>query len=119
METGHDILFFWVARMCQMGLLLTDKLPFNKCYLHSIIRDERGEKMSKSKENIIDPMEVIEGCSLEILIQKINDSTLPPKEKEKGITLKKKNFASGIPECGSDALRFGILNMAHLGKDIN
>jgi len=75
--------------------------------------------MSKSKGNVIDPMEVIDGCNLELLIKKINDSTLPPKEKEKGIKGKKDNFPNGIPECGADSLRFGILNMAHLGKDIN
>lgn len=119
METGHDILFFWVARMCQMGLFLTDKLPFKKCYLHSIIRDEKGEKMSKSKGNVIDPLDVIDGCTLDHLIGKIKQSTLPEKEKVQGIALKKVNFVNGIPKCGADALRFGICNLAHLGKDLN
>jgi valyl-tRNA synthetase len=119
METGHDILFFWVARMAQMGLLLTGKLPFNKCYLHSIIRDEKGEKMSKSKGNIIDPMEVINGCTIDELVKKIQDSTLAQKEKDKSIAAKKKHLPAGIAQCGSDALRFGILNLAKLGKDLN
>lgn len=119
METGHDILFFWVARMCQMSLLLTGKLPFKTVFLHSIVRDENGEKMSKSKGNIIDPLEVINGCTIESIIEKINQSTLPEKEKIKGIANKKKKFPIGIPECGSDALRFGLLNLQHIGKDIN
>jgi len=64
LETGHDILFFWVARMVMMSLCLTDKLPFHTVFLHPMVRDEKGAKMSKSKGNVIDPLEVMDGCSL-------------------------------------------------------
>lgn len=65
LETGYDILFFWVAKMAMMSLLLVNKVPFKKVLLHNIVRDETGEKMSKSKGNVIDPLDVIDGCSLE------------------------------------------------------
>jgi len=85
LETGHDILFFWVARMVMMSLELTDKLPFNQVFLHPMVKDENGAKMSKSKGNVIDPLEVIDGCGLEVLLQKLRESNLPPKEIEKSI----------------------------------
>jgi valyl-tRNA synthetase len=91
LETGHDILFFWVARMVIMGYYLTDKqLPYKKVFLHSIVRDEKGNKMSKSKGNVIDPMEIINGCSLDVLLDKIKTSNLSEKEKESSIADKKK-----------------------------
>mmetsp|Transcript_33945 Transcript_33945/g.25019 ORF Transcript_33945/g.25019 Transcript_33945/m.25019 type:complete len:326 (-) Transcript_33945:1134-2111(-) len=77
LETGHDILFFWVARMVMMSLCLTDQLPFKTVYLHPMVKDEKGQKMSKSKGNVIDPLEVMDGCSLEALLQKLYDSNLP------------------------------------------
>jgi valyl-tRNA synthetase len=80
LETGADILFFWVARMVMMGLHLTDKLPFTTVYLHAMVRDKNGKKMSKSLGNVIDPLEVIHGCSLDTLLQKITDGNLPAKE---------------------------------------
>lgn len=85
LETGHDILFFWVARMVMMSLLLTDKLPFTTVFLHPIIRDSEGRKMSKSLGNVIDPLEIIDGTSLESLIQKLKDGNLDPRELAKGI----------------------------------
>jgi valyl-tRNA synthetase len=109
LETGHDILFFWVARMVMMGLQLTGKLPFRTVYLHAMVRDKYGRKMSKSLGNVIDPMEVIYGCSLEELHQKIRDGNLPAKEVETAIKGQKLDFPDGIPECGADALRFGLL----------
>ena len=80
LETGLDILFFWVARMVMMGLHLTDTLPFTKVYLHAMVRDKNGRKMSKSLGNVIDPLEVINGCKLEDLYKKIEDGNLPAKE---------------------------------------
>ena len=91
LETGHDILFFWVARMVIMSYYLTDKtLPFKEVFLHSIVRDEKGEKMSKSKGNVIDPMEIINGCSVDVLIDKIKNSALSEKDKASSIVYKKK-----------------------------
>lgn len=72
LETGHDILSFWVARMVMMSLILTEKLPFTDVFLHPIIRDAEGRKMSKSLGNVIDPLEIIEGCKLDVLIKKLH-----------------------------------------------
>jgi len=80
LETGHDILFFWVARMVMMGLLFTEKLPFHTVFLHPIVRDPSGRKMSKSLGNVIDPLEIINGTSVESLVQKILDGNLDKKE---------------------------------------
>ena len=71
LETGYDILFFWVARMVMMSLCLCDKLPFKEVFLHPMVRDEKGSKMSKSKANVIDPLDIMDGCSLDSIIQKI------------------------------------------------
>ena len=76
LETGHDILFFWVARMVMMSLELTDKLPFKTVFLHPMVKDENGAKMSKSKGNVIDPLEVLDGCDLDTLLQKLRESNL-------------------------------------------
>ena len=110
LETGHDILFFWVARMVMMSLELTDKLPFHTVFLHPMVRDEEGGKMSKSKGNVIDPLEVMDSCTLEVLLQKLYDSNLPESEIQKTARQKTKEFPNGIPECGTDALRFSLLN---------
>lgn len=80
LETGHDILFFWVARMVMMGLELTDQLPFTDVYLHAMVRDAHGRKMSKSKGNVIDPLEVIYGASLQELNAKLFQGNLAPAE---------------------------------------
>jgi valyl-tRNA synthetase len=110
LETGHDILFFWVARMVMMSLELTDKLPFHTVFLHTMVRDEEGAKMSKSKGNVIDPLEVMDSCTLDVLLQKLTDSNLPESEVRKAKVAKTKDFPAGIPECGTDALRFALLN---------
>ena len=110
LETGHDILFFWVARMVMMSLELTDKLPFTTVYLHPMVRDEEGAKMSKSKGNVIDPLEVMDSCTLDVLLQKLYDSNLPEVEVKKAVIAKSKDFPQGIPECGTDALRFALLS---------
>ena len=119
LETGHDILFFWVARMVMMSLLLTEKLPFTTVYLHNLLRDENGEKMSKSKGNVIDPLEIMDGCSLDQILATVKNSILSEAEKEKTILSKKQKFPNGIPKCGADALRFGLLSYVSEAKDIN
>lgn len=110
LETGHDILFFWVARMVMMSLELTDKLPFHTVFLHAMVRDEEGAKMSKSKGNVIDPLEVMDSCKLDVLLQKLYDSNLAEGEIKKAVVAKTKDFPTGIPECGTDALRFSLMN---------
>lgn len=90
LETGTDILFFWVARMVMMSLTLHDKLPFTTVFLHNLVKDAQGQKMSKSKGNVIDPLEIISGCSLENLIKKVKESNLPQKEIDRGMNLRKK-----------------------------
>ena len=119
LETGLDILFFWVARMVMMGLELTDQLPFHTVYLHAMVRDKDGRKMSKSLGNVIDPLEVINGCSLESLHAKLDGGNLPPKEVVKAKQDQATDFPDGIPECGSDALRFGLLAYMVQIRDIN
>ncbi|XP_062542934.1 valine--tRNA ligase [Armigeres subalbatus] len=112
METGHDILFFWVARMVMLGQELTGQLPFGKILLHGIICDESGRKMSKSLGNVIKPEQVIEGTSLDKLNQELEAShrqgILSASELKKSVSTQKKMFPNGIPECGTDALRFTL-----------
>ena len=119
LETGHDILFFWVARMVMTSLHFTGKLPFTEVYLHAMVRDRDGRKMSKSLGNVIDPLDVIYGIELEKLHEKVNNGNLDPKEVPKAIKFQKELFPNGIPECGSDALRFGLLSYTQSGKDVN
>lgn len=119
LETGSDILFFWVARMVMMGLEMTDQLPFHTVYLHAMVRDKDGRKMSKSLGNVIDPLEVINGIDLASLLQKLDGGNLPEKEVAKAKKDQAADFPDGIPECGSDALRFGLLAYTVQGRDIN
>ncbi|KAM9852346.1 valine--tRNA ligase isoform 2-T2 [Aulostomus maculatus] len=119
LETGHDILFFWVARMVMMGLKLTGKLPFKEVYLHAVVRDAHGRKMSKSLGNVIDPLDVITGISLEGLHDQLMDSNLDPVEVEKARQGQKSDYPNGIPECGTDALRFALCAYTSQGRDIN
>uniref|UniRef100_A0A8C2F5Y5 valine--tRNA ligase n=1 Tax=Cyprinus carpio TaxID=7962 RepID=A0A8C2F5Y5_CYPCA len=119
LETGHDILFFWVARMVMMGLKLTGKLPFKEVYLHAVVRDAHGRKMSKSLGNVIDPLDVITGISLEGLHAQLIESNLDPLEIEKAKQGQKSDYPSGIPECGTDALRFALCAYTSQGRDIN
>lgn len=119
LETGQDIIFFWVARMVMLSMLLLDKLPFDTVYLHSIIRDAHGRKMSKSLGNVIDPVHVINGITLEDLHQTVYSGNLNENETERAIKGQKADFPNGIPECGTDALRFGLLAYTLQGRDIN
>ncbi|XP_060707050.1 valine--tRNA ligase [Hemiscyllium ocellatum] len=119
LETGHDILFFWVARMVMLGLKLTGKLPFQEVYLHAIVRDAHGRKMSKSLGNVIDPLDVIFGITLEGLHAQLLDSNLDPIEIERAKAGQKSDYPVGIPECGTDALRFALCAYTSQGRDIN
>ncbi|XP_011180482.2 valine--tRNA ligase [Zeugodacus cucurbitae] len=119
LETGHDILFFWVARMVFFGQKLLGKLPFKEVYLHPMVRDAHGRKMSKSLGNVIDPMDVIRGIALEDLHKLLYDSNLDPREIEKAKAGQKQDFPNGIPECGSDALRFALCAYITQARDIN
>ena len=119
LETGHDILFFWVSRMVMLSLELTDKLPFKQVYLHAMIRDKYGRKMSKSLGNVIDPLDVINGCTLEGMLEKIRHGNLDPSEVERASQGKRQDFPEGIPMCGADALRFGLLAYTIQGININ
>lgn len=108
LETGWDILFFWVARMVLLGIHLTGQVPFKEVYCHAMIRDAHGRKMSKSLGNVIDPTDVIQGLALEDLHQKLYEGNLDEKEITKAKAGQKKDFPKGIPQCGTDALRFAL-----------
>ncbi|XP_041480879.1 valine--tRNA ligase-like isoform X2 [Lytechinus variegatus] len=119
LETGHDILFFWVARMVMMSLTLNDVLPFTEVYLHAMVRDAHGRKMSKSLGNVIDPVDVIKGITLEELHRILEQGNLDPREVEKAKKGQKEDYPNGIPECGTDALRFALCAYTSQGRDIN
>lgn len=123
--TGFDIIFFWVARMIMMTLhFIKDKegkpqVPFKEVYVTGLIRDESGQKMSKSKGNVIDPIDMIDGISLEALLKKRTHNLMQPQLAEKIRTRTEKAFPTGIPAYGTDALRFTLLALASTGRDIN
>ena len=116
LETGWDILFFWVARMVFFGIEFTGQMPFKEVYCHPIVRDAFGRKMSKSLGNVIDPIDVIDGATLEKLHNDLRTGNLPEKEIIKAEDGQKKIFPKGIPQCGTDALRFGLCNFTSGGK---
>lgn len=108
LETGWDILFFWVSRMVMLGLRHTGEMPFKEVFCHAMIRDAHGRKMSKSLGNVIDPVDVIQGIGLDALHNKLLDGNLDEKEVLKAKQGQKKDFPKGIPQCGTDALRFAL-----------
>lgn len=116
--TGFDIIFFWVARMIMMGLKLTGEIPFKEVYIHGLLRDSDGHKMSKSKGNIIDPIDLVDGISLPDLIQKRTQNLMRPTDAPKIAEKTKQQFKEGIPPYGSDALRFTYAALASTGRDI-
>eukprot|EP00026_Physarum_polycephalum_P001667 Phypoly_transcript_01669.p1 GENE.Phypoly_transcript_01669~~Phypoly_transcript_01669.p1 ORF type:complete len:1006 (+),score=183.69 Phypoly_transcript_01669:169-3186(+) len=119
LETGGDIIFFWVSRMVFMAQFFLGQLPFNQVYFHPMVKDAHGRKMSKTKGNVVDPIDVIEGIPLQGLHDKLLTGNLDPREIELAKEGQKADFPKGISECGTDALRFGLCAYTVQGRNIN
>ena len=116
--TGFDIIFFWVARMIMFGLKFANDVPFRDIYITGLIKDGNGQKMSKSKGNVLDPIDLIDGISLKDLLEKRTQGMMQPKLAEKIQKQTKKEFPNGIPSFGTDAIRFTFTALASFGRDI-
>ena len=116
--TGFDIIFFWVARMIMMGLHFMEDVPFRDIYVHGLVRDAHGQKMSKSKGNTIDPIDVIDGIDLEALVKKRVVDLMDPKQATSIERITRQEFPDGFQACGTDALRFCFATQATFGRDV-
>jgi len=116
--TGFDIIFFWVARMIMLGLKFMEDVPFAEVYIHGLVRDTHGEKMSKSKGNVLDPIDLIDGIDLESLVEKRTQGMMQPHLAEQVAAITRQDYPQGISGFGADALRFTFAALASTGRDI-
>ncbi len=117
--TGFDIIFFWVARMIMTTTYFTGEVPFRTVYINAIVRDEEGQKMSKSKGNVLDPIDLIDGTSVEALVAERTSNLMDPRQAESIAKRTRRQFPNGIPSFGADALRFTFASLATYGRTLN
>ena len=116
--TGFDIIFFWVARMIMFGIEFAKDIPFHEVYIHGLVRDADGQKMSKSKGNVLDPLDLIDGITIEALVEKRTQGMMQPHLAEKIEKTTRRQYPDGIPAFGTDALRFTFTSLATQGRDV-